>query len=102
VAVSRADAEAARMLAGGADREVSDVKALVRAHTHTLNALRETQLEQHEKLTSLEAKLEARTGALDAKIDGLRTEMQQGFGMVHTSLAQIIALIRNIEQGGQG
>ncbi|CAN5407108.1 hypothetical protein BH23ACT9_BH23ACT9_31400 [soil metagenome] len=40
------DAQAARTLAGGADRDVSEVRAELRAHTQVLNALRETQVEQ--------------------------------------------------------
>ena len=39
VALSSANAEAARVLAAGADRDVAEV----RAHTQALNALRETQ-----------------------------------------------------------
>ena len=73
VEISRADAAAARVLAGGADRDVSDVKTLLRAHTQTLNALRETQLEQQN----------------DTK--ALRSEMQQGFGMLQTGMAQLVA-----------
>jgi isocitrate lyase len=73
VAISRADASAARVLAGGADRDVSDVKTLLRAHTQTLNTLRETQLEQQEEIRAL------------------RSETQQGFGMLQTGMAQIVA-----------
>ncbi|MGH3468358.1 MAG: hypothetical protein ACRDQF_11570, partial [Thermocrispum sp.] len=40
------DAAAARTLAAGADRDVGEVRAELRAHTSALNALRETQLEQ--------------------------------------------------------
>ena len=40
------DAAATRVLAAGADRDVSEVRAELRAHTQGLNALRETQLEQ--------------------------------------------------------
>jgi chromosome segregation ATPase len=91
VEISRADAAAARLLAGGADRDVSDVKTLLRAHTQTLNSLRETQLEQQDKLTSLDEKLDVRTTSLQAQIDGLRSEMQRGFGMLQTGIAQIVA-----------
>lgn len=40
------DAAATRVLAAGADRDVAEVRAELRAHTQALNALRETQLEQ--------------------------------------------------------
>ncbi len=75
IEISRADTAAARVLAGGADRDVSDVKTLLRAHTQALTALRETQLEQQDE------------------IGALRSEMQQGFGMLHTGMAQIVAAL---------
>ncbi|WP_370325068.1 hypothetical protein [Euzebya sp.] len=46
LAHTSADAQAARVLAGGADRDVSEVRAELRAHMSVLQALRETQLEQ--------------------------------------------------------
>jgi len=46
VAAARVDAAGARVLAAGADRDVSEVRAELRAHIQVLNALRETQLEQ--------------------------------------------------------
>jgi chromosome segregation ATPase len=101
VAVSRSDAAAARILAGGADRDVADMKALLRAHTQTLNALRETQLEQHGQLTSLDTRVTSLDAKIDMKVDELRSEMQQGFGMVHTGIAQITALIRGIDERGE-
>ncbi|MGH3979472.1 MAG: hypothetical protein ACRDRZ_10810 [Pseudonocardiaceae bacterium] len=45
-ALTNSGAAAARMLAAGADHDVSEVRAELRAHTQGLNALRETQLEQ--------------------------------------------------------
>jgi cell division protein FtsB len=95
VEISRADAAAARVLAGGADRDVSDVKTLLRAHTQTLNALREAQIGQGHKLTDLDAKLDARTTSLQAQIDGLRSEMRRGFGTLHTGMAQLLAALPN-------
>jgi nitrogen-specific signal transduction histidine kinase len=49
-AVSAADSAAARVLASGADRDVSEVRAELRAHTQALNTLRETQREQGDAL----------------------------------------------------
>jgi hypothetical protein len=83
------------VLAGGADRDVSDMKTLLRAHTQTLGALRETQLEQQGELRALNEKIDERVGTL-------RSEMQQGFGMVHTGMAQIVAMLRDPEQRGEG
>jgi hypothetical protein len=91
LSVSRADAAAARVLAGGVDRDMSEIRVEMRAHRQALNALRETQVEFSEQLTEMRS-----------EIGGLRSEMQQGFGMVQTSIAQIIALIRSIEQRGEG
>jgi predicted translin family RNA/ssDNA-binding protein len=49
-ALAASDAAAARVLATGADRDVSEVRAELRAHTHVLHALRDTQLEQRQML----------------------------------------------------
>lgn len=46
----REDAAAARVLAGAADRDVSEFRQALNAHTKTLSALRETQVE-HQRET---------------------------------------------------
>nr|MDQ3765043.1 hypothetical protein [Actinomycetota bacterium] len=51
-ALTSSDTAAARVLAAGADHDVSEVRAELRAHTQVLNALRETQLEQGRGLTT--------------------------------------------------
>ncbi|MGH3796276.1 MAG: hypothetical protein ACRDSP_15440 [Pseudonocardiaceae bacterium] len=66
------------MLAAGADRDVSEVRAELRAHTQGLNALRETQLEQGREITSL------------------RHEMREGFATLGAGMAQITAFRRNV------
>ena len=48
--VLRAETAAARALAAGADRDVSDYRSELRSHTRMLNALRETQVEQYREL----------------------------------------------------
>jgi hypothetical protein len=50
----REDAAAARVLAGGADRDVSAFGAKLDAHQRLLEALRETQVEQDRRLAGLE------------------------------------------------
>jgi chromosome segregation ATPase len=97
--VSRAGAAAARVLAGGVDRDMSEIRAEMRAHRQSLNALRETQVEMGRQLGTAREELRSE---MRSEIGGLRSEVQQGFGMVHTGLAQITALIRGIEQRGQG
>jgi chromosome segregation ATPase len=84
LAVSRADAAAARVLAGGADRDMSEIRDEMRAHRQSLNALRETQVDFSRQLTTT-----------DSKIETLRSEMQQGFGMLNTGMAQIFAILTN-------
>jgi chromosome segregation ATPase len=59
VKLVRREAAAARALAAGADRDVADYRAEMRAHTRGLNALRETQVEHY-------AEMRAHTSALNA------------------------------------
>jgi hypothetical protein len=77
VALSAADAGSARVLAAGADHDVSEVRAELRAHTQALNALRETQLEQGQ-------------------------EMREGFATLSTGMSQITALLTNITDYPEG
>ncbi len=102
LSVSRADAAAARVLAGGVDRDMSEIRAEMRAHRQSLNALRETQVEFSQQARALDAKLDASTTSLQSRIDSLRSEMQQGFGMVHTGMAQIVAMLREPRQRDPG
>jgi chromosome segregation ATPase len=83
---ARRDAAAARVLAGAADRDVSEFRQELKAHTKTLNALRETQLEHGQRLDSLETKMDA----MDRK-------MSDGFSTVAVGMAEITALIRHAE-----
>jgi chromosome segregation ATPase len=47
IAVIRQEAAAARALAAGADQDVADYRAEMRAQTRMLSALRETQVEHY-------------------------------------------------------
>ena len=69
---TQVDASAARELAAGADRDVSEVRAELRAHTSALNALRENQLEQS-------------------------AEMRNGFVEMRTGMEQIVRLLTQEE-----
>jgi hypothetical protein len=84
-AAARVDAAAARALAAGADRDVSEVRAELRAHIQALNALRETQLEQAREIAEMRA--EMREGF---------AEMREGFAKQATGMAQITALLTMI------
>jgi hypothetical protein len=57
------------------DRDVSEVRAELRAHTQALNALRENQLEQ------------------GGAIADLRSEMRQGFTKVNAGMSLIVELL---------
>jgi hypothetical protein len=88
---ARVDAAAARVLAAGADRDVSEVRAELRAHIQALNALRETQLEQAREM---------REGFAE-----MRAEMREGFAKTWewfakqaTGMAQITALLTKIAE----
>lgn len=80
VALAGTDAGAARALASGADRDVSEVRAELRAHLQVLNALRQTQLEQGQAL------------------EHLQQETSDGFATVRIGMAQIVSLL----ESGQG
>jgi hypothetical protein len=54
----RQDAAAARVLAGGADRDVAALATKLDAHTRLLEALRETQVEDHERIARLEGRFD--------------------------------------------
>ncbi|MGH3933114.1 MAG: hypothetical protein ACRDTF_24425 [Pseudonocardiaceae bacterium] len=90
-AAARADAGVARMLAAGADHDVSEVRAELRSHTQALNALRETQVEQGQEIAGL--RTEMREGF--ARVD---REMRQGFATMATGMAQITALLTNLDK----
>ncbi|MDQ3886036.1 MAG: hypothetical protein M3308_03230 [Actinomycetota bacterium] len=83
------DAGAARLLAAGADHDVSAVRAELRAHTQALNALRETQLEQGRALASLDH----RVTSLDQRMTSLDQKVTEGFTTLNVGMAQITALL---------
>jgi chromosome segregation ATPase len=89
----REDAAAARVLAGGADRDVAALTIKLDAHTKVLNALRETQLEHGNRLAALEARFDG----LEARFDGLESEMREGFAKMAAGMAHIVTLIESIE-----
>jgi hypothetical protein len=88
IALVAADAQAARTLAAGADRDVSEVRAELRAHTRVLNALRETQAEQGRAIAELRAQTEA----------GF-VEMRAGFATLASGMGDITRLLQR-ENGG--
>jgi outer membrane murein-binding lipoprotein Lpp len=74
----RQDAAAARVLAGGADRDVSALAAKVDANTRLLEALRETQVEDHAAIVDLKgdvASLKGDVGGLKGDVGGLKGDV---------------------------
>ena len=71
---AREDTAAARVLASGADRDVSDVRSQLRAQRGLLQTLRDTQVEQGDRLDRLERRMtavELRMNALEDRIAGM-------------------------------
>ncbi|MGB6162933.1 MAG: hypothetical protein WCF33_04795 [Pseudonocardiaceae bacterium] len=112
----RADAAAARVLAGGADRDVSAFAAKLDAHTRLLTALRETQREQgmaigelSHRVDSLDQRVDGldqrvdglsqRVDGLSQRVDGLEGEMRKGFAMTATGMARITELLEGMAAG---
>jgi chromosome segregation ATPase len=85
----RADAAAARILASGADRDVSEVRAELRAHLQAINALGEVQRETRTELRRTRTELKA-------EIDELRTEMRTGFAETRAGFATMAAGMQHI------
>lgn len=67
------DAAAARVLAGGADRDVSEMRAELRAHTGLLHALRETQLEMQQQVDRRFEQVDRRFEQVDAGLRQIAT-----------------------------
>ena len=71
LAVVRQEAAAARALAAGADRDVAEYRAELRAHTRTLGALRETQLEHYAEHKADAAEIKAGIAQVVHLLEGL-------------------------------
>jgi hypothetical protein len=104
----REDAAAARVLAREADRDVSVFGIKLDAHTKTLNALRETQLEMQStqlefgrRLTFLERKVEdgfARIGQEFALVNEGFVKVEEQFVKLGAGMAHIMALLERITE----
>lgn len=80
----REDAASARALAALADRDVAEFRTQLRGHHQVLSALRETQLEQGQK------------------IEEQSREMHEGFSTLATGMAQTTALLTIAESESDG
>jgi hypothetical protein len=103
-ALTRSDAAGARVLAAGADRDVSEVRAELRAHTQGLNALRETQLEQGRAIAGLRTDFAGQGRAIAGLREDLAAQGQQmteGFATVNTGMTQITVLLTRIADSSE-
>lgn len=96
IALVAADAQAARMLAAGADRDVSEVRAELRSHTRVLEALRETQVEQGRAIAELRAEMDTRFAEMDTRFTEMDTRMRGGFATLASGMADITALLHRV------
>lgn len=87
--LTSSDASAARALAAGADRDVSEVRAELRAHTSALNALRQTQLEHGQALERLQESFQQQQASSQQQAG----ETSEGFAMVRSGMARIFSLL---------
>ena len=95
VALANGDADAARVLAAGADRNVAEVRAELRAHTRALNALRETQVEFQQTQLRFGAELQKQRAELSA-LDG---RVRDGFATMGSGMAEITRLLERFARG---
>ncbi len=77
------------MLAAGADHDVAEVRAELRAHTQVLNALHDTQLKHVREMREGFAKQ-------GQEVSKQGQEMREGFAKQATGMAQITALLTKI------
>lgn len=94
-ALAGTDASAARTLSAGADRDVSEVRAELRAHTGALSALRENQIEFGHKLDRLDGRLDSVDGRLE-RLEGLEETVATGFATVGAGMTQIVTLLEGL------
>jgi hypothetical protein len=104
IALACSEAAAARVLAAGADHDVSEVRAELRAHTQALNALRETQLDLRETQLEQGRRIDEQGREMrkcfdkqGRRIDEQGREMREGFATLATGMAKITALLTNLD-----
>ena len=96
VPVTRQDAVSARVLAGGADRDVGEIRGEIRdfgqATTASLNALREDQLDIRRQMAAGFARFDDNF----AKVDAGFTEMRGTFDAAAAGQQQIVELLNTV------
>lgn len=95
----RADAAAARVLAGGADHDVANVRGELRARTRAISALHDDQVALRQEMRRGFAQVDRRFEQVDrnfAQVDRNFAEVERQFATVRTGLQQIVGLIERI------
>jgi predicted nucleic acid-binding Zn-ribbon protein len=91
VHATRRDAVAARVLAGGADRDVSEIRGEIRdfrqATTAGFNALREDQLDIRRQITRVDDKVDRGFAEMRGKFDATAAGQQQVVELLNTLIA---------------
>jgi len=85
---ARNTASMAELSAHNASHLADDIHARLSGHGRTLEALRETQVEQGQWIAELRD--------LRGKVDRLEGEMREGFTKVNLGVSQILATLNNI------
>lgn len=89
---SEHDAAAARVLAGGADRDVTDMRTEIRDsrehNTRMLNALRQDMLEGFARVDDRFARVDHGFTEMRGKLDATAAGLQQITGMLSTLIAR--------------
>jgi len=93
--VVRQEVAAGRALAAGADRDVAEYRAELRAHTRTLMALRETQLEHYAEYKADFAELRADFTKLTSDVTDLKTDVAE----LKTGISHVVALLERQTPG---
>lgn len=91
VRLARQDAAAARVLAGGADRDVEGLSATFDMLKALLGAVRETQVEHGQRISTLERRL-----------DSPGTEMRSGFARLGAGQDAILTLLNRVVSQDKG
>lgn len=96
----RQDAAAARVLAGGADRDVAALSARLDAQTRLMEALRQTQVEDHATIADLSRDVAGVKGDVAelkgdmAEVKGDIGELKVGFLNLARGQEMIVELLR--------
>jgi chromosome segregation ATPase len=97
---SEQDAAAARVLAGGADRDVNEIRGELRdfrqATTAGFNAMREDLVDLNDKVDRGFADVNGRLDNVNGRLDNVILEMRSKFDMTAAGQQQIVHLLNTV------